>query len=123
MKPLTQNNAKALLERIDGARGGELRSVIMVDPATFRVTFSVQDRNREFDWVDITFELSGVSDARLIDDDKLDYVDMDEGITVLFENGKCVVAIGDYKTLTSVSDAAMYLVGTSIKYGESAFSG
>jgi hypothetical protein len=123
MKPLTQNNVKALLERIDSARGGELRSVTMLDPTTFRVTFSVQDRNRAFDWVDISFELTGVSDARLTDDDKLDFVDMDDGITLLFENGKCALAIGEYRSLTAVSDATMYLVGTSMKYEESAFSG
>jgi hypothetical protein len=123
MKPLTANNARALLDRIDAARGGELRSITMLDPTTFRVTFSVQDRNREFDWVDITFELTGVSDARLTDDDKLDLVDMDEGITVMFENGKCALAIGDYASLTAVSDATMYLIGTSMKYEESAFSG
>lgn len=123
MKPLNQNNAKQLLERIDSAKGGELRSITMLDPTTFRVTFSVQDRNREFDWVDITFEVSGVSDARLTDDDKLDFVDMDEGISLLFENGQCAVAIGDYRSLTSVSDAPMYLMGTSMKYGESSFSG
>lgn len=123
MKPLTQTDANRLLERIDHARGGELRSVKMHDPATFHLTFSVQDRNREFDWVDITFEVSGVSDARLIDEDKLSFVDMDQGISILFEDGQCAIAIGSYRTLTSVSDAAMYLVGTSMKYGESAFSG
>lgn len=122
MKPLSSSSASQLLERIEYAKGGELRFIDMKDPTTFTITFSVQDRNREFDWINIVFEISGIHDARFIDDDKFIFVDMSEGISVLFENDDCGLLFGDYSSLASANDAVMYIIGKSIKYEELPFS-
>ena len=122
MKPLLKNSSSALLERIENARGGELRSITMIDPTTFKLTFSVQDKNRGFDWINIAFEISGVHEARLIDDSKFAFVDMSDGITVVFENGECAVIFGAYASMENINDAVMYMIGKSIKYEELPFS-
>ena len=122
MKPLTTSTAPALLERIEYAKDGELRSIIMKDPTTFVVTFSVQDKNRGFDWINIAFEISGMHDARLIDDSKFNFVNMSDGVSVLFEGSDCGFIFGNYSSLASANDSVMYLIGKSIKYEELPFS-
>lgn len=122
MKPLTSSSASQLLERIEYATNGELRSVNMKDPTTFTITFSVQDKSREFDWINILFEIHGVHDARFIDDDKFSFINMNDGITILFENDNCGLLFGHYRSLASANDSVMYVIGKSIKYEELPFS-
>ena len=87
----------------------------------FTVEFSVQDANRGNDWINIAFEFDGVSDARLVENNKLPFVDMSEGITVVIEEGICGLAIGRYSSIAALKDATLYLVGSSIKYEERPF--
>lgn len=122
MRPLTASNTSTLIERIDHAKDGELRSIIMKDPTTFTVTFSVQDKNRGFDWINLALEVSSVHDARLIDDSKFNFVDMSDGVSILFEGDDCGLVFGSYNSLTSANDSVMYLIGKSIKYEELPFS-
>ena len=121
MKPLLANKSPELLTRIDTAIDGELYAVTMNSPLNFTIELSVQDKNRGYDWINIAFEVDGVSDARLIEDDKLSLVDMSEGISVVFEEGVCAIGIGDYKTIASIKSAALYLIGSSLKYEELPF--
>ncbi|MEN8146597.1 MAG: hypothetical protein ABFR02_03170, partial [Campylobacterota bacterium] len=110
-----------LLTRIDNAIDGELYSVTMNSPLNFTIELSVQDANRGYDWINIAFEVDGVSDARLIDDEKLSLVDMSEGISIVFEDGSCAVGVGSYNSVESIKSAALYLVGSTIKYEERPF--
>ncbi len=110
------------MERIEDVKGGELRSIVMKDPTTFTLTFSVQDKNRGFDWLNIAFEISGIYDARLIDDKKLAFVDMSDGVSIVFEDSECGFLFGDYRSLDSAADSMMYILGDSIKYEELPFS-
>ena len=123
MKPLTASSASALLERIDFAKDGELRSVTMNSPTTFSLRLSVQDVSRGYDWIDLVFEVSGVSDARLLEDTQLKMVDMSEGVSVVIENGSAALGIGDYASLENITNAPLYLRGSSIKFEEAPFSG
>ncbi len=123
MKPLLVNKTPELLSRIDSAIDGEIHSVVMNSATNFTIELSVQDRNRGNDWINIAFEIDGVSDARLIEDNKLPFVDVSEGITIAFEGGVCAFAIGKYSSIEALRDATLYLLGTSIKYEERPFSG
>ena len=123
MKPLLSNKTKELLTRIDYAIDGEIHSVVMNSPASFTIELSVQDRNRGNDWINIAFEIDGVSDARLVEDNKLPFVDMSEGITIVFEGGVCALAIGKYSSIEALKDATLYLTGSTVKYEERPFSG
>ncbi len=122
MKPLHPNKTTELLKRIDNSIDGELRHVTMNSPTNFTVELSVQDKNRGYDWINIVFEVDGISDARLLDDEKVSMVDMSEGITVIVEETRVGLAIGSYKYITSLTDATLYLVGTTLKYEERPFS-
>ncbi len=109
------------MQRIDNAVDGELYAVTMNSPLNFTVELAVQDANRGHDWINIAFEVDGVTDARLVDDDKVSFIDMADGITIVFEEGECGLAVGKYNALASLKDAAFYLTGTSIKYEERPF--
>ncbi len=123
MKPLSSSTAINLLDRIEYAFNGEVRSIVIDHPAVMSLTLSVQDRGREFDWIDIRFEVSGITDARLMNEDKLAYIDMDDGISIVFEKGQAGIAVGKYTTLTNLTDSPLYLLGTGIKFEELNFSG
>ena len=123
MQPLHSNKTKELLTRINNGIDGEIRSVVMNSPTNFTIELSVQDRNRGNDWINMAFEIDGVSDARLVEDNKLPFVDMSEGITIVFEDGTCALAIGKYSSIEALKDATLYLTGSSLKYEERPFSG
>jgi len=122
MKPLLANKTPELLTRIDNAIDGELYAVTMNSPLSFTLELSVQDKNRGYDWINIAFEVDGVSDARLIEDDKLSLVDMSEGISIVYEGETCAVGIGNYNSIDSIKSATLYLVGSTIKYEERPFN-
>ena len=122
MKPLLSTQTDTLLRRIDHAIGGELYSVTMNSPLNFTVELSVQDASRGQDWINIAFEVDGMSDANLVEDDRLSLVDMSEGISIIFEDGVSAVGVGKYNSIASIKSAPLYLVGTSIKYEERPFS-
>ncbi len=122
MKPLSSASASTLLERIDFAKDGELRSVTMNSPTTFSLRLSVQDGSRGYDWIDIIFEVSGVSDARLLEDTQLKMVDMSDGVSIVIENGAAALGIGSYETLENITNAPLYLCGSAVKYEEAPFS-
>lgn len=123
MKPLLPTRSNELLGRIDNAVDGEVQSITINAPVNMTIELSVQDANRGNDWINIAFEVDGVNDARLVDESKLMFVDMSKGITIVFEEGRCGLAVGEYNTLEALKDATLYLIGTSIKYEERPFSG
>lgn len=122
MKPLLTNKTSELLTRIDNAIDGELYTVTMNSPLNFTIELSVQDKNRGYDWINIAFEVDGVSDAHLIEDDKLSLIDMSEGISIILEGGTCAVGVGTYNSIESIKSATLYLIGSTIKYEERPFN-
>jgi hypothetical protein len=124
VKPLPSAAAAAALsERILNGEGAMLRSLKVGGPTSAALTLSVQDKQRGFDWIDLTFEMSGMNDARLVEDSQLDFIDTAEGLTVLFDGGLWGIGIGRYGSLEALKSAPLYLIGASLKYEEAPFSG
>ncbi len=121
VKPLA--NASELLKRIENGEGAMLRSLSLDGPATARLRVSVQDKHRGFDWIDLEFEISGITDARLVDDNTLAMIDTDDGLSIVCENGKWGIGIGRFHGLEALKSSALYLVGGGLKYEEMPFSG
>lgn len=119
VKPLSTQSLKALCERIDYARNGEIHSLSTLSPTSIEIRFSVQDKARGFDWIDVAFVIDGVSDAKLVSDNVLRMLSMDEGITVEMDSSKAMLAIGDYKG--RIEDAPLYIIGSIIGYEEREF--
>ena len=124
MKPLSSASAaSSLSERILHGEGAMLHSLNLGGPTSATLRISVQDKHRGYDWIDMMFEINGMNDARLIDDDKLGFLDTDEGITIMFENGMWGLGVGRYGSLEALKSAPLYCIGASLKYEEAPFSG
>jgi len=120
VKPLSASTLKNLLERIDNAAQGEIRSLTPLSPTSIEIRFSVQDIARGYDWIDILFRVDGVNDAKLVSDNVLRGLDMSEGITVELTPSSAALAIGSY--IGRVQEAPFYILGTAIGYEELPFS-
>jgi len=121
MKPLNPSEITKFLERFDDFKESKIRSLEIVSPTEMKMTFAVQDKARAFDWITINLLFNGVSDAALIDKNKLDYVVMDEGISILHEGNFFGLCLGRYKNFSSIKDASLYILSKNIKYNEGAF--
>lgn len=119
MKPLNASTLNALCTRIDFARNGEIHSLTPLTPTSIEIRFSVQDKARGFDWIDVAFVIEGVIDAKLVSDNVLRMLSMDEGITVEIDSSKAALAIGDYKG--RIKDAPVYILGATLGYEERVF--
>jgi len=120
VKPLSAKSLHALCERIDYARHGEIHSLTPISATSIEIRFSVQDKARGFDWIDVAFVIDGVRDARLVSDNALKMLSMDEGIAVELDNAKAGLAIGDYKG--RMEDAPLYVIGSTIGYEEYSYN-
>jgi hypothetical protein len=122
MRPVLASEIETFEARFDYAINGTLRTINVLDPKTILIRISVQDKARSFDWIDLELEISDVSDARLIEDAKLKYVDMSEGMTMLYENGEIIIAVGEYDYLDAALNAPLFVRGGALKYQENTFS-
>ncbi len=121
VKPLNASALRSLLDRIENACEGEIRSIIPLSPTSIQIRLSVQDKARGYDWIDVMFQVEGVNDARLLSDAVLCSLDMSEGITVEIMHDTAALAIGRYDG--RANEAPLYVIGKTIGYEELPFSG
>jgi len=51
------------------------------------------------------------------------FIDTDEGLAIVFEDGLCGIGIGRYNGLEALKSAPLYMIGTALKFEEAPFSG
>lgn len=118
MKHLSKNELQAFLERFDDLRGGEIVSLQMITPTSIKIALTVQDKNRAFDWVNLNLEFSDVTDAKLLENNALKAVDMQEGGNIAFTPEGIEAGFGAEEYLAS----PLRLCAGILKYEESPFS-
>jgi len=106
------------MERFDYAKGGELVSLEIISPTSFKIALTVQDKNRAFDWVNLNFECSETTDAKLVSDAALKAIDMQEGINITIEDDEITIGFGSDEYLSS----PLSFCTKTLKYEESPFS-
>jgi hypothetical protein len=121
MKPLSTNKLQEFLQRFDYFRNGEFRSLEVLSPIQMSALFAVQDSARGFDWLTIELEFAGVSDALLLGENKLSLVNMEDGISLFFDDNTFYFALGEYNTPQSIKNSNCYVVAQSVKYKEGSF--
>ena len=109
------------LTRFDSFKDAEFRSLEILSPLEIEATFAVQDSARAFDWITITLQFSGVSDARLIDGNKIAYIDMSEGISIIKEDNFIAFGIGECYNSSTIKNSSCYIIAKSLKYFEGSF--
>ena len=121
MKPLLAKELDAFLKRFNHFRDAEFRQIQIVSPTVISITLATQDEAKAFDWVSITLEFSGVSDALLLESSKLNLVDMSDGISILHEDDKFYFGIGDCNSLSSIKTSTCHTESSSLKYQQGSF--
>ena len=106
------------MERFDNLIGGELLSVDILSPASIQVVLTVQDKNRDFDWVNLTILAESIVDAKLVEDSALKAIDMQNGVNIVFESNSFKIGFGSSEYLSS----ALHIDAQSIRYEESTFA-
>ena len=118
MKPLSYTMLEDFLYRFENFVNSELNEIDIITPTSIKLMISTQDRQRSFDWIGLDFLFEEVVEANLVENDKLKYIDMDDGLSIIYENGLFYFMIGDYKTVNGTKDALCYIVSKSLKYRE-----
>ncbi len=119
MKPL--KDLKKFLDRFCHFVDSEIREIKIVDASTILVTLTAQDSARDFDWVSVELEFNGVEDAKLLDNSKLGFVDMEDGITIASDEDRYSFGVGRYSSIASIKNSSCYIECLNIKYGEGLF--
>ncbi|MBU0632914.1 hypothetical protein KKA17_09725 [bacterium] len=123
MRPLGKSEIDKFLSRFERFTGAEIKNITLVSPTVIEIKIGVQDSALAFDWIDLSLQLSNVSDANLLQDSKLSFLDMSEGMSIIFEDNKFAFCYGEYSSLRSAKDSSLFVICESIKYEELPFSG
>ena len=121
MKPLLANNLDTFLKRFDNFRDSELRSMEVISPTLIRVTLAGQDSARAHDWVSVELEFSGVQDAKLLENAKLSFVDMSDGVSIITFNNLFAFGIGKCYNIEGIKNSTCQVVSSGLKYQEGLF--
>jgi hypothetical protein len=98
------------LERFDSFIGAELVSVHIPSPKDIELTFHVQDKARDYDWIKVTFLFKEVEDAKLVDESQLKFLPLEEGISLLKTQERYGFGIGQYKNINNIKDSLLFIV-------------
>ncbi len=122
MKTVDAKEAQKIQERFLHGENCECVLIDPIDATTIRVELSVQDKTREYDWIDLVFEFYGVSDAKLLSDNQLKQIDTTEGFSINLDQNSVSFALDKYTNVKSSKDSPLYIIATTLKYEERAFS-
>lgn len=118
MKPLSYNSLEDFLYRFESFANAELSNIDIITPTSIKIELNTQDRQRSFDWIGLDFLFEEVVEANLIENEKLKFVDMEEGVSIVYENGLFYFMLGNYKTASGTKDALCYIISKSLKFQE-----
>ncbi|QOP42314.1 hypothetical protein [Sulfurimonas marina] len=121
MKPLTQTGLTEFLERFENFKGAELRSVEVINPFEIKVVLATQDKARAFDWITIELLFSEVEAANLVEDNQLNFIDMENGASIIYEENKFAFGIGECYNISTIKSSSLYLISNTLKYQEGQF--
>ena len=108
-------------ERFLDFKDAEFRSLEIINPLEIHLVFAVQDKARDFDWITLRLEFFGVKDARLLENSKLSFLDMADGVTIIKDENSLAFAIGEYNTLTAIKNSPLFIVASDMKHEEGEF--
>ena len=121
MKPLLVKDFASFMLRFNNFKDGEFRSLEVISPTTMKITLAGQDEAREFDWVSLELEFSGINNARLLDESKLSLVDMEDGISLISNNNSVAFGLGSYTKVSNILNATCFIISSDVKYQEGSF--
>lgn len=121
MKPLLKKDINTFLERFDNFCGSEIHSVKINSQESISVFIQCQDTAKDFDWITLELHFFEVEGAKLLEDNKLKFIDLDDGLTLSNENDKFVFSIEKHYNISDTENSSFYIIAKSLKYKEGVF--
>lgn len=109
------------LERFSYFKDAEFRSLEILSPTDIQLIFATQDSARDFDWITVKLNFSGVRDARLLKEHQLSLVDLSNGINILKDENIFAFGIGECYNLSAVKNSSCYILSSHFKHEEGVF--
>ena len=109
------------LERFCNFKDAQFRSLEILSPTDIKLTLVVQDAARDFDWITLKLHFTGVIDARLLEESKLQFVDMSDGASLLHVNKEFAFGIGACYNIQAIKNSTLYIISKDLKYKEGQF--
>ena len=109
------------LERFEHFKDAEFRSLDIISAVEIHATFAVQDKARDFDWITVCLKFFGVSDAKLLESNKIAYIDMSDGVTIFKSDGSIAFGIGECYNILGIKNASCYIIAADMKSVEGTF--
>ena len=121
MKPLAKKDLNSFTQRFNHFIDAELRHVEIISPTIICITLAAQDSARAFDWITVKLEFSGVNYAKILEANKLSFVDMSDGVTLLYEADVFAFGISKCSNLSGIKNSICHIIGSDLKYQEGSF--
>ena len=121
MKPLTLKELPAFVERFCSFKDAEFRSLEIISPLQIKITLAVQDSARAYDWITVALEFNGVSDARLLENSRLSFIDMSDGANIIKDENSFAFGIGECYNISNIKSSSCFIVANTLKYEEGLF--
>lgn len=109
------------LERFENFKDAEFRSLEVLSSEQLTITFAVQDKAREFDWITLSLEFSGITDAKLLQESKMKLINLSDGINIIKTDTGFAFGIGECYNISNIQSSVCYILYTSLKYKEGLF--
>lgn len=108
-----------VLEKFDNFRYAVFDSIQTLSETSLLLTFTVQDDDGE-DTDKVSFQLDGVNEARLIENNVLSYLDMTDGISIIKYSDIIAFSIGKSNDdLLAIKNTPLYVIASDIKHSQS----
>jgi hypothetical protein len=121
MRAVSPEQLPAFLERFDNFKNAELESIEIITPLQIKLTMTLQDKARAFDWIKTSFEFNGIKDAHIPQENHLSFIEMSEGASLFFTEGLFTFATSLCYNISDAKNSSLYFIAKSLKYEESAF--
>ncbi len=118
MKPLLSGQIPSFLDRFSNFEGAVIQDISIISPTQISCIFELQDKQRQFDWIKLTIDFFGIKNARLLQTQHYDHVEIDEGISLIYDSTLFGFCIGQYKTIKALEDASCFIIADTVKYKE-----
>jgi len=116
MKPLTQFDIKGFLDRFNDFKDAEITDIEIITPVKLKISFNVQDKSRGYDWIGLEILFDGVLNAKLLEEKKLNFFNLNDGLSIIYGNGLYHCMSGSFKSIDMLEDALCYTVSKSLKF-------
>lgn len=117
-KPLSKNSLAEFLDRFENFKDSELISINVSNPLELTLSFKLQDKLRDFDWIALDLTFFGIKDAILPDDKRIKAIDLSEGVSILEHNGHFAFSLSECDSIECIQNTHSYIISKSIKTTE-----